>query len=208
MSSLSTEKYDTLGQQIVKNKYRNKTNEYFKFFIGLVERTAIVLCFHIFLSIVPHNENYVVKIYTRKNKLNSKGGYVLHIRKVQMKPSREKRFKLTIVISICLVLLFGFLFYQGSNARDIYLVLAILSVFIPYYVQKPHKIKEHIVGFFVWLYDIVSSQDTKKDPPKDPVIRREIEAQCQSCELGIGSRLNCPFRDDPPRNCRKYKSKW
>ena len=77
---------------------------------------------------------------------------------------------------------------------------------LAYYVQKPHKIKEHIVGFFVWLFDSVSSQNTKKDPPKDPVIRREIEAQCQSCKLG-GS-FSCPFRDDPPRNCRKYTSKW
>ena len=40
--------------------HRKQTNEDFDFFIGLVERSTIVLRFYILNVVLPHNENYVV----------------------------------------------------------------------------------------------------------------------------------------------------
>ena len=47
----------------LQNKHRNQTNEDLDFFIGLVERSTIVLRFYILCAVLPHNENYVVDFF-------------------------------------------------------------------------------------------------------------------------------------------------
>ena len=49
-----------LSIKIYKKLHRKQTNEDFDFFIGLVERSTIVLRFCILFVVLPHNENYVV----------------------------------------------------------------------------------------------------------------------------------------------------
>ena len=45
--------------------HRKQTNEDFNFFIGLVERSTMVLRFYICSLISLHNENYVVRETTK-----------------------------------------------------------------------------------------------------------------------------------------------
>ena len=46
--------------KIYKKLHKKQTNEDFEFFIGLVERSTIVLRFCILFVVLQHNENYVV----------------------------------------------------------------------------------------------------------------------------------------------------
>ena len=58
--SIKNEIKTEFAVKIYKKLHRKQTNEDFDFFIGLVERSTIVLRFYIFIVVILHNENYVV----------------------------------------------------------------------------------------------------------------------------------------------------
>ena len=61
--SIKNEIKTEFAVKIYKKLHRKQTNEDFDFFIGLVERSTIVLRFYILNVVLPHNKNYVVELF-------------------------------------------------------------------------------------------------------------------------------------------------